>query len=119
MNGSVDPKRRPILPVWVEGPFGSEQVNALVDTGFNGFVSLPQSVIYRLGMKRYGRIPVLSANGVLTLEVAFEGATRWTGGLRSGLVIESAAGLASIGTELMDGSVIEIDFGRARTVSIK
>lgn len=66
MIGSVDPLRRPVLDLLIRGPFGSQQIRAVLDTGFSS-------------------------------------------DLESCLV----------GAGLLDGRVLEIDFGAARRVEVR
>src|SRR5438034_9786153 len=58
INGRVTGQREAIIRITIEGRRGRKRnVAAVVDTGFNGHLSLPQSLIadLRLPWKRYGR----------------------------------------------------------------
>ena len=91
----------------------------MVDTGFTGYMSLLQSLVFRLGLKRYGRVAMLTASGNVRLKQAYEATVRWTTGTRHAVVLISNVEGSSIGTTLMDGSVVEIDFGAGRSVKIR
>ncbi len=68
ITGVVTEDRQAIIHLIVRGPAGQEQeVEAIIDTGFDGWLSLPSSLIVRLGLvwRRRGRalsfIPLISS----------------------------------------------------------
>ena len=55
MQGSVSADREAVLPLRVRGSDGREElVNAVIDTGFNGFLTLPPSLISDLDLPFIG-----------------------------------------------------------------
>jgi hypothetical protein len=45
-----------IIPLRLQGPAGPERViNAIIDTGFNGFLTLPLALVTALGLPRLSR----------------------------------------------------------------
>jgi clan AA aspartic protease len=108
-----------MVTIRVEGPYGAERLDALVDTGFDGFLSLPQSVIFRLGLKRAGSILVQSANGSVSSGDSYVASVGWLAGPRQCISIVSSIEMTSIGTRLLDGSLVELDFRSARKVEIR
>ena len=53
IRGRIDQRLRPIVGVDViVAGGGVEQVTAIVDTGFSGFLSLPTDAIARLGSRQ-------------------------------------------------------------------
>ena len=51
ITGSVNAYREPIIGLTIRGPIGKEmEVEAVIDTGFNGSLSLPSSLIALLGL---------------------------------------------------------------------
>lgn len=55
---------RDVIRLRVQGPTGHEQeVNAIIDTGFNGFLTLPPLLIAALGLARLSRGRAVLANG--------------------------------------------------------
>lgn len=51
ISGVVTGDRQAVIPLKVRGPTGQEQeIEAVIDTGFDGCLSLPSSVIVSLGL---------------------------------------------------------------------
>jgi predicted aspartyl protease len=49
MTGVVTAEREATLPITVVGPKGrTRELDAVVDTGFNGYLTLPQSLVREL-----------------------------------------------------------------------
>ena len=56
MSGRVNARREPLLSATVRGPTGiSRTVDALVDTGFGGQLTLPPSLIRVLALPWHNR----------------------------------------------------------------
>src|SRR5207248_417331 len=62
MIGRLD-GRRPTLDLLLRGPFGSARVEAIIDTGFSNHLSVPDSLVARLGLSFYGSALVVDAGG--------------------------------------------------------
>ncbi|HLA64539.1 MAG TPA: hypothetical protein VK610_08920, partial [Rhodothermales bacterium] len=64
IQGVVNDRLEPILALRVRGPSGSEEeVEAVLDTGFDGALSLPTEIIERLGLEWQRRGYALLADG--------------------------------------------------------
>ncbi len=51
ITGVVTADRQVVIPLTVRGPTGQEQeIEAIIDTGFDGWLSLPSSLIALLGL---------------------------------------------------------------------
>jgi len=51
ITGVVTGDRQAIIRLMVRGPAGQEQeIEAIIDTGFDGWLSLPSSIVVRLGL---------------------------------------------------------------------
>jgi len=62
--GSVNAEFEAIIRLRVQGPAGHEQeIEAIIDTGFNGFLTLPPALVPELGLTRLSRGRALLANG--------------------------------------------------------
>jgi len=80
IEGQVNPFREPLVRLTLHGPEGQQQeVEAVVDTGFNGTLTLPPSIIEALGLpfRRQGR--AVLADGSETLFRVFAGHVDWFG----------------------------------------
>jgi predicted aspartyl protease len=71
ITGSVTPEKEARVSLAVRGPNGSDiRVSAVIDTGFNGSLTLPLSVIVKLGLaRRAPRQATLADGSVVILEV--------------------------------------------------
>ena len=50
MTGVVTDRREAVIHLRLRGPAGQEQeIEAIIDTGFDGWLSLPSSLVARLG----------------------------------------------------------------------
>ena len=57
ITGSVNARREAIIQLGVLGPDGQRQtVDAVIDTGFNGFLTLPEQAVAALGLRRSGAV---------------------------------------------------------------
>ena len=64
ITGSVNSRREAIIQLEVLGHDGQRQaVDAVIDTGFNGFLTLPGQVIAALGLRRFGSVRVVLVDG--------------------------------------------------------
>lgn len=62
--GTVTAAREARIPLTLRSPLGtSQETDALIDTGFNGFLTLPPSLIAGLGLKRLARGRAILADG--------------------------------------------------------
>jgi clan AA aspartic protease len=62
--GTVNAAREARIPLTLQAPFGvTRAIDALIDTGFDGFLTLRPSVIVALGLKRLGRGRAMLADG--------------------------------------------------------
>lgn len=107
--------------MWIvlRGPFGSEGVSAFVDTGFDGTVSFPSKLAQRLGFPRRGVIASRLADGRFILEPSFQIGVEWVNGTVQCTGIGGDLDDTLIGTQLLRGSVLTVDFGTAQTVEIR
>ena len=62
--GAVNAAREARIPLVLRTPLGAtREIDALIDTGFDGFLTLPPSMIVALGLKRLGRGRAILADG--------------------------------------------------------
>lgn len=62
--GTVNAAREARIPLTLRAPLGATQeVDALIDTGFDGFLTLPPNLIAALGLKRLARGLAILADG--------------------------------------------------------
>jgi clan AA aspartic protease len=64
ITGIVNADLEAVIRFPIRGPNGRAlDVEAIVDTGFNGFLTLPPALVTTLGLPRLGRGRVMLANG--------------------------------------------------------
>ena len=119
ITGVVTADRDAVLQLLVRGPTGNECfIDALIDTGFDGGLSLPPDGIssLRLTWRRRGR--ALVADGRESLFDIYEGELYWDGRWRRVTVDETEA-LPLIGTALLAGQELNIEFESGGAVTIQ
>ncbi|MBI3462352.1 MAG: clan AA aspartic protease [Planctomycetes bacterium] len=76
--GALNADYEPIIQLTVRGNDGVViQFDAVVDTGFNGFLTLPREILSRLGCQRLGLSRATLATGTVELLDLFEVQMLW------------------------------------------
>ncbi len=92
ITGSISPDREALLPVAVYGTGGLQEFEAVVDTGFNGYLTLSSAEIAALGLSFHSQTLVMLGDGS-TIELReFEAVLDWNGQTRDVLVLEAEGG---------------------------
>jgi predicted aspartyl protease len=63
--GGFDSSGSPTITIRVVGPLGSKTYEAVIDTGFTGFVELPLVEVVELGLKTQGAANVMLGDGTV------------------------------------------------------
>jgi clan AA aspartic protease len=108
MTGIVEASLQPLIRVTVRDVVGREQeVEALIDTGFTGSLTLPAPVVSVFGllwlMRQRGRL----AGAVSIFLDVHRGTVLWDGQWRT-IEIEAVDGIPLVGTELLRGYELRI-----------
>ncbi len=85
----------------------NSEVEALVDTGFNGALLLPSARISGLGLKRIGIVDYAMADGSIVQTGIFMAKAKWLDKEQEIAVVATESDFALVGMELL---------GQARTV---
>jgi len=110
ITGVVTGDRDAVLTFRVRGPAGNEcDITALIDTGFDGMLSLPRALVTSLGLiyRQQGR--ALLADGRESLFDIYEARLLWEGCWRRVSVDETGT-WPLVGTALLDGNELKIQF---------
>ena len=119
MTGQVTPNREAVIRVLVRGPRGQEaQVEAVIDTGFNGFLTLPAQLIADLALPFAGTTRAALGDGSEVQMDVFEAAVLWDNQER-GVVVLAAEGGALVGMSMLSGYRITLDVKDGGTVIIE
>ena len=78
--GAITGDREAIISFPVCGPDGQEQeIRAVIDTGFNGYLTLPDSLVDRLDLSYHSRTTVTLGDGSSRALRQYEAVVVWSG----------------------------------------
>lgn len=110
-----------MMPVAVHNQARQQFVtfNFIIDTGFNGYLQLPIADIGRLGLTSTGTVNTQLADGQVVRARTYPATVMWLETPTVVNVIESERGIPLIGTNLLWGSsmTIEWEFGGLVTIA--
>lgn len=117
--GLVTGERQAVIGLTVRGPAGQEQeIEAIIDTGFDGWVSLPSSAIVALGLVWRQRGRALLADGTESVFDIYEGTVVWDGEARR-VPVDEAETAPLVGMSLLQGCELTIQVRPGGNVVIK
>lgn len=101
ISGHVNANREAIIRLLVRDAAGQAQaIEAIIDTGFTGFLSLPSGLIAMLGLAWRGHSQAVLADGGLHLFDVYAATVIWDGQVRTvetdAADIEPVVGMGSI-----------------------
>ncbi|NOT54433.1 MAG: clan AA aspartic protease [Deltaproteobacteria bacterium] len=118
ITGQVNANREAIIPLTVHGTQSqTRDIEVIIDTGFDGFLTLPPSLIdtFALPWRRRGR--AVLADGSESLFDVYEATVMWDGNLRR-VTVDSVDVAPLIGMALLDGYEMTIQAVRGGNVVI-
>ena len=119
LSGQVSPDEQALITVDVHsGIDRRESVDAVIDTGFTGHLTLPADTIGRLGLSPAGRNEFELANGELFEFPVYDGSVIWHGHTLDVHVMESECA-PLLGMTLLWGSRITMDAAPHGKVTIE
>jgi clan AA aspartic protease len=117
--GVVTPFHQATIRLTVRGPTGQEQeIEAVIDTGFDGTLSLPPADITALGLPWRRRGRALLADGTESLFDIYEATVVWDGTPRR-VAVDAADIDPLVGMRLLDGYELTIQAVVGGQVTIK
>jgi clan AA aspartic protease len=109
ITGIVNDEREAMIRLLVRGPAGQEEtVDAEIDTGFNGWLSLPPDVIVRLGLAWFRDGIADLADGSEIRFNVYKGTIAWDHRDRTIPIAEANTG-ALVGMAMMDGHELKME----------
>ena len=111
MRAYFDAFGEPRVEIEVKGSRAIVSVTALLDTGFDGELSLPIGVAMQLGLELRDIITVELADGTLSDELVFAGYLIDEGQEREVSILLTHSQDALLGTGLLRGRRVVLDFG--------
>lgn len=102
ITGSVNTDYEAVIRLRVQGPGGQREIDAVIDTGFNGFLTLPPLLLTALGLARLSRGRALLANGSEEVFDIYGVTVLWDGRERY-VEVNGVNAMPLVGMSLMDG----------------
>lgn len=119
IRGSVNNRQEAIIPLVVLGEDGQVvEIQALIDTGFTGFLTLPSNLISALGMEWRGRAQALLADGSLHVFEVYAGSVVWMDTVRM-VETEAVDAAPLVGMGLLHGHELRVEVAPGRVVTIQ
>ena len=118
--GSISPDREAVLPLEIQDGVGASKYEAVIDTGFNGYVTLSSAEITRPNLTFHSQVFVTLGEGSRANLREFLATVLWNGQERDVLVIE-AEGDPLIGMALLYGNDVwlrVLDGGHVRVEAV-
>jgi clan AA aspartic protease len=118
MQGYVNTSYEAVISLVIKHDSKLKSINAVIDTGFTGFLSLPQSIIDELELPwSYSDFATLG-DGSETLFDIHEASVIWDGQFRE-IEINSADTEPLLGMSMLRGYRLEVDTIQGGLVTIK
>lgn len=119
ITGVVRDDRQAIVHLMVRGPAGQEQeIEAIIDTGFDGWLSLPSSLVVRLGLVWHRRGRALLADGSESVFDIYEATVDWDGEMRR-IPVDEAETVPLLGMSLLEGYELTVQVQPGGNVTIR
>lgn len=117
ITGSVSADREARVGLVVIGSDNREPLDFVIDTGFNGYLTLPGPLIGLLGLVYHSQAVAMLADGSTIPLRKYEARVEWEGGERDVLVLEADGG-PLLGMSLLYGSRVTLDVVDGGAVTI-
>ena len=116
--GFVNAYMEPVVPVAIVDSNGYRwRWEVVVDTGFNGDLTLPAELIEQLGLTLVGNADTTLADGQTIKSDYYRATTIWDGEYRNVYVVESATE-SLLGTNLIQGGTLTVQMWEGGDVVI-
>ena len=118
MEGFISGDREAVLRLRVRGPGGREEtVEAVIDTGFNGYLTLPISLISDLALPFAGTTQAMLGDGSTVRMDVHEATVLWDNQERMVLTLASESGVL-VGMSMLFGHRVTLDMRAGGAVRI-
>ncbi len=117
--GLANAERESVLVLTLQGRDGRRHdIPAVVDTGFNGFLTLPSALLAALGSPQIGIGRALLANGAEELFTLYEALLIWDGQPRA-VEADAAETTALIGMSLLEEYMLTVQVTPGGAVAVQ
>jgi len=118
LQGEVRESGEAVLQLSIRGPQGHDlQIEALIDTGFTGYLCLPETLVTALGLPYCGAARAMLADGSRSVISVYAGTIVWENQPRQ-IEIDATGCEALIGIGLLRRHELRIRFMAGGEVSI-
>jgi clan AA aspartic protease len=107
MHGQVNDDCEAVIAITIHGPGGVYTVDAVIDTGFNGDLSLPSDLISQLQLPWRDTGWAVLADDSMILVDLFEAMVEWHGAERQ-IFVDEGCSSPLLGMSLLHGSELHI-----------
>src|SRR5262245_27799848 len=119
ITGVVTNAREAVITLTVHGPTGQvQEIQAVIDTGFDGSLTLPSEVIAALGLPWRRRGRALLADGNESVFDIYEATTIWDGSPRR-ISVDEVDVMPLVGMALLYGYELTVQIVEGGKVLIK
>jgi len=118
MEGYLDEALQPKCKIIVKGLRKAVQIEAVIDTGFSGFLCIPVSIATQIGLELFGQESVILADGSKKRQLTFLGTALFESKEIPVVLSLTDADEALLGVGLLKSRKLEINFP-AKVVSIE
>lgn len=119
ITGTVNADYEAVIRLHVQGSTGhAHEVEAIIDTGFNGFLTLPSALVTVLGLTRLSRGRALLANGSEELFDIYGVTVLWDGQQRY-VEADAVDTTPLVGMSLLEGYDLHIKVAEGGQVVIQ
>jgi clan AA aspartic protease len=115
IRGRVTSEGEPLVPITLHGR-RSARIEAVLDTGFTGHISIARRHRSKMRLAKLGKIESELADGSRVVQAAYLGAVSFDGERKAVLVTISDAQDSLVGTALLRDKRVVIDFVSRRIV---
>ena len=119
ITGVVTERREAVIRVKVLGSAGQDrEIEAVIDTGFDGWLSLPPSIVAQLGLAWHRRGRALLADGSESVFDIYEATVEWDGQLRR-IPVDEAETFPLVGMSLLEDYELVVQVQRGGNVIVR
>jgi clan AA aspartic protease len=119
ITGLVTERREAVIRIKVRGASGqAQEIEAVIDTGFDGWLSLPSSVVAQLGLMWRRRGRALLADGSESVFDIYEAIVDWDGETRR-IPVDEAETVPLVGMSLLEGYELVVQVHRGGNVTVR
>ena len=118
MQGYVNQDYEAVIPIVIKNGSKLKSINAVIDTGFTGFLSIPSSIIAELELPWSYRDRATLGDGSETLFDVHDATIIWDGQFRE-IEINSADTDPLLGMKMLRGFRLQVDTVQGGIVTIE